>query len=399
LKLRFKKPLIAGGIIMAIISGGSFAYAATTSTPMNAGDVLNVSCPNGLSNSNLAASSETITCSSTAAPPKAIPVIVYHFLNNGCSASALTCSANYPESVSSTEMKNQLDWMKSQGYQSINLTQYDNWLAGNNIGLPAKPFLITVDNGVQNFTLAGAAILKQYGDTAVSFLDSGYADGASNICVGTPDAADPSVNMQGGQYGCSYANLGWNSTWAQLQAAQQQYPGVYQWSIEGGPSGHFVMNYTSTNADTGVTDPHCTWFYACEVGPQASSAKPAQESDAQYEARVQADLATGQKEITSYLGAANTDFGGWVVPYSVLGYPTTGCDTCTPQDYTGPGNPDGNAWLVDYAASTYHAVFVEDSTRNGLANERYRWDVGGNVTQAQFTAGIKADLAAGYFNK
>jgi hypothetical protein len=386
---------------MAIVGGGVSAYAATTTTNMRAGDVLNVACPNGISNSNVAANSETITCSATAAPAAAIPVLVYHFLNAGCRASAATCGVNEPEGVSSTQLNNQLNYMKSQGYQTINLTQYDNWLAGNTVGLPAKPFLITIDNGAQNFGPTGAAILKSYGDIAVQFLDSGYADGAAGICVGTPDAADPSVNMQGVSptSGCPYDDQGWHSTWVQLQATQKQYPGVYQYSIEAGPSGHFVMNYTSTSADTGTTDPACTWFFTCEVGPQAASAHPAQESDAQYEARVAADLTTGENEITQYLGAANSDFGGWVVPYSVLGYPTVGCDTCTPQDYTGPYNANGDAWLVDYAQQSFHSVFVEDSSRNGISNERYRWDEGGSTTLTQFEKGITNQTAAGWFNR
>ena len=109
----------------------------------------------------------------------------------------------------------------------------------------------------------------------------------------------------------------------------------------------------------------------------------------------QADWPLVSSKITANLGAANVNFAGWVVPYSDLGYPQQN----TAQDYTGPKNPDGNSWLVDQAASTYQSVFVEDSIRNGIANERYRWDLGGNITQAQFTAGIKADLAAGYLNK
>jgi hypothetical protein len=400
LKLRFTKPLIVGGILLAIVGGGTYAFAATSTTAMKAGDVLNVSCPNGISNSNVAANAETITCSSSPIGPKAIPVLVYHFLNVGCKASAGNCGVNEPEGVSSTQLKNQLSYMQGQGYTTITLTQYDNWLQGNTVGLPPKPFLITVDNGAQNFGPTGAAILQSYGDTAVSFLDTGYADGASNVCVGTPDAADPSVNTQGVSptSGCPYDDLGWHSTWTQLQAIQQQYPGVYQWALEAGPSGHFVMNYTSQSATTAV-DPACTWFFACEIGPQANSATPAQESDAQYEARVQADLTTGMAEITKYLGTAHTDFGGWVVPYSVLGYPTPGCDTCTPQDYNGPVNSDGNAWLVDYAQANFHSVFVEDSIRNGIANERYRWDEGGSTTLNQFEKGITNQLAAGYFNK
>jgi hypothetical protein len=373
-----KKLIVVGIILVGIFGAAGITYAATSSTALTAGNSLTVTCPNAISNSAIGAGTETVNCATYPGGAKAIPVLLYHQLNNGCAATAATCTAAASESVSSKELTNQLTWMKNQGYQSINLTQYDAWLGGNATGLPTKPFLITVDNGIQNFDAGAAPILQSFGDTAVNFLDSGYADGAAGICGGTPDVANPTVDTQGGQ--CPSANEYWNSTWANLQAIQAAYPGLYQWSLEGGPSGHYVQNYVSTSADTGVTDPNCYQFYACEAPG---------ETDAQYEARVQADWQSGINEITANLGAANSDFNGWVVPYSDLGYPQQN----TAQDSTGPAG-----WLVNQAAATYQSVFVEDSSRNGIAHERYRWDLGGNITQAQFTAGIKADMTAGYFN-
>lgn len=374
-----KRLILIGTIIVAILGAAGISYTATSTTALTAGKSQSVSCPNPISNTGASANSETVNCAASPPGPKAVPVILYHQLNNGCAATASTCTPAASESVSSKELQNQLNWMKGQGYVSINLTKYDNWLAGNNAGLPTKPFLITVDNGTQNFDAGAVSILKQYGDTAVNFLDSGYADGAASKCVRIPDGADPSIDTQGGQ--CPSANLYWNSTWAQLQAIQAANPGLYQWSLKGGPSGHYAENYTSTSAYTGAADPNCYQFYAC-MAPG--------ETDVQYEARVEADWQSGIAQITANLGATNTDFNGWVVPYSDLGYPQQN----TAQDSTGPAG-----WLVSQAAATYQSVFVEDSGRNGIAHERYRWDLGGDITQAQFIAGVKADLAAGYWNK
>jgi hypothetical protein len=327
-----------------------------------------------------------------------IPVIVYHQLNNGCAATAPTCSPSYPESVSTRQMTAQLRWLHNLGYQSVNLTQYLDWLHGDTRGLPAKPVLITFDNGIDNLQAGAVPILQKFHYTAVSFLVTGFTDGAPATgftCNGTPIASDPTVNTE---LGCPSADQYWDSTWSQLQALAKT--GVYQFSIEAGPSGHYVQTYNpecsgeSSCADPGLTDnTNCYEFYACE---DVNSTPP--ETDAQYEGRVQQDLNTGKAEIEQYL-ASYANLNGWVVPYGDIGDPCGDVTNPLPcgLPYNGPMNADGYSWLEDYAASQFQAVFVETPGLNGHDNERYRYDCAGGVTQAQFEQAFKSYVSAGDF--
>ena len=233
-----------------------------------------------------------------------VPVLVYHELNNGCDPTVAVCNAADPESVSTAQMQAELSFMHSQGYQTIDLDQYIDWLHGDTRGLPAKPLLITFDNGIGDLLQGAVPILQSFDYSAVAFLVSGFADGANNACTGTPVAGQPQIDTQPG---CGVDDVGWDLTWKQLQALPTS---VYQFALEAGPSGHFLQDY----------DPNCYQFYACEA---------AGETNAQYEARVVADQNTGLKEIQKYLRNVNTE--GWVVPYSDLGYSQCSQSDCTPQ--------------------------------------------------------------------
>ncbi len=332
-----RSAVVLGALVLASAASAGVALAATNTTPSKA---------------------QTHVTN--------IPVLVYHELNNGCAASSAVCNAADPESVSTTQMTAELSWMHSEGYQTINLTQYVAWLKGKATSLPAKPFLITFDNGIGDLLQEAVPILGSFHDTAVAFLVSGFADGAAGVCNGTPIAGQPQINTQPG---CIVVNKGWDLTWSQLQALPTS---VYQFALEAGPSGHFVQNY----------DSNCYQFYAC---------KAAGETDAQYEARVLADLNTGLTKIKHYLKNVNTD--GWVVPYSDLGYTQCAQSNCTAQNYNGPAG-----WLQSEAASKFQAAFVEDAQQNGVLNQRFRFDVQGWMTQAEFQSMVTGFVTAGSFN-
>jgi hypothetical protein len=295
-----------------------------------------------------------------------IPVLVYHELNNGCAPTAAACNAKDPESVSTAQMTAELSWLHSQGYRTVTLTQYLAWLKGDTSGLPTKPLLLTFDNGIGNLLQGAIPILQSLHYSAVPFLVSGFADGAAGVCHDTPISGQSAINTEPE---CPTANYGWDLTWAQLQALPTS---VYQFSLEAGPSGHFVQTY----------DPDCYQFYACMAHG---------ETVAQYQARVQADQNTGISEIKKHL--KNVNVNAWVVPYSDLGYPRCSQSNCTPQNSDGP-----TGWLQSEAAGKFQAVFVEDANRNGVMNERFRFDVNGWMTQSEFQTMLSGDIAAGSFN-
>lgn len=297
-----------------------------------------------------------------AVSPASIPVLDWHELDNGCASTAAVCNSPDPESVSTAQLTDELDYLRTNGYHTISPAQYRAWTQGSKATLPANPVLLVADNGIENFLAGAQPLLKQNGFTAAAALVTGFADGAGGICrqpVFEPGC--PGDNMGGG----------WDATWTQLGSHARS--GVYQFILESGTAGHFVQTY----------DPACTAFYACMLPG---------ETEAAYEARVQSDLTSGQAEIISKLGASHFTAGLWVVPYSDDGY--AGCTStgCTPQPYDAAAG-----WLPSWTASTFPVAFVEDAFRNGVQHERYRFDVKSWMSLSQFADALTSHLAAGDF--
>jgi Bacterial Ig-like domain (group 3) len=295
--------------------------------------------------------------------PTQIPVLDWHELNNGCASTVPVCNASDPESVSTAQLSAELAYLQAQGYKTISPQQYLEWVEGEreSPALPAKPVLLVVDNGIENFLAGAQPVLASYGDTAAVAVVTGFADGASNVCP------EPTYEP-----GCPVDNVEWDATWAQLHALSSS---VYSFIIEAGTAGHFVQDY----------DPNCTAFYACTVPGESAAA---------YESRVETDLAKGQSEIESKLGFNRFTSGLWVVPYSDDGYTACSGNSCTPQPSDGPAG-----WLTSWTAKNFPVAFVEDSFRNGVQNERFRIDVQGWMTAAEFEGMFNADVAAGYFTR
>jgi len=302
-----------------------------------------------------------LSVAAAAATPQAtsIPVLTWHELNNGCASSAPVCNASDPESVSTAQLTAELAYLKAQNYHTVTPAQYLAWAQGSNPILPTNPIFLVADNGIENFVAGAQPILKADGFTMAVAVITGFADGASGTCK--EPAFEP---------GCPSANKNWDATWSQLKALSSS---VYSFITESGTAGHFVQTY----------DPNCTAFYACMLPNETTAA---------YESRVSLDLSAGQAEIVSKLGAARFNSGLWVVPYSDAGYKPCTDTGCTPQQYDGPPG-----WLTSWTASTFPVAFVEDAFRNGLQHERFRIDVQGWMTQAEFQSMLSQDVATGDF--
>lgn len=280
--------------------------------------------------------------------PYTIPVLDWHELNNGCSPTAPVCNASDPESVSTAQLTAELAWLRAQGFNSISASQYLAWTEGRNLSLPSSPILLVADNGIEPFLVGAAPVLQQYGYTMLVSVVTGFADGASGDCP------EPEYEAA-----CPLFNVGWDATWAQLRAL----PSVYSFIFEAGTAGHFVQTY----------DPACTEFYACLLP---------KETAVQYEDRVMSDITQGINELHRQLGRRVTD-GLWVVPYGDLGYTACTMLSCVPQESDGPPG-----WLAAMGANNFGVVFVEDSFRNGIENERYRVDVQGWMTLTEFESQV-----------
>lgn len=274
-------------------------------------------------------------------------------------------------------------WLARTGHHTVTLAQYETWLADGRTKLPAKPVLITADNGIGSFLTGAQPVLARHHFTAVAFLVSGFADGAAGHCAPRVTVASRTFDVQPG---CPADNTGWDLTWARLRTLN---PGVWEFSLEAGPSGHYVQDY----------DPKCPAFDACKIPGETATA---------YEKRVTAETAAGLAALNRELPGRVAP-GAWVVPYSDLGYSACARDSrlmfrsgariisaasCTPQPYDGP-----RGWLTSYAASRFRAVFVEDAYRNGIDRERFRFDINGQDTLSYFQRTLATFTSAGDFGR
>ncbi|MPM71071.1 hypothetical protein SDC9_118034 [bioreactor metagenome] len=97
------------------------------------------------------------------AATQGIPVLLYHRV--GYSKDYLT--------VTPEKFNRDLVWLIDNGYQTISLAQFNNFMAGNSINLPKKPVLITFDDGyVDNYENAYFSLLN-YGMVAAFFIITG----------------------------------------------------------------------------------------------------------------------------------------------------------------------------------------------------------------------------------
>lgn len=292
-----------------------------------------------------------------------VPVLVYHEINDGCSASASVCQPHTyaggsdPESVSTAQFARQMKYLHDAGYRTVTMAQYVAWIRNENAPMPRKPILLVADNGIGPFLDAAQPVLLRYRYYMTAAIVTGFADGASGLCP------DPSL-----QPGCGTQNRNWDLTWPQLRALGPE----YNFILEAGRSGHFLQAY----------DPRCQEFYPCRLPGETVAA---------YERRVATENARGRGELKQQLKSrVNTQ--AWVVPYSDLGYHGCALAGCTPQDSNGP-----RGWLARWAAGQYQVVFVEDAFRNGIARERFRIDINGWMDMDYFVGLIRADIEAGDF--
>jgi hypothetical protein len=299
-----------------------------------------------------------------------VPVLNYH----GITGPLDETPDEYDQSPA--EAAQELAYLQTNGYQSINLEQYETWLTTG--ALPAgitKPVLITVDDGLTD-ELAWDPLLQQYGFTAVLFEVTGYADNS------TPGQDDPSANM----------------SWAQVQALAAT--GRWEIAFHAGQYGHTDFSDPNNTIDLGsgqtqTYESTCWTFYTC-LGDITTTGGvtpvTAQETPAQFESQIETDITAGVAELKAEVPSAS--LLAWACPWNACGQWTT--------QYNDSSNTVQD-WLPGYAASQFPIVFTQtDPMQYGDAtgtvgaitgdNRHYRFEVLTTTTIDQFAAAL-TDLA------
>jgi peptidoglycan/xylan/chitin deacetylase (PgdA/CDA1 family) len=136
--------------------GYTNAWAETGNTPAAQGNTANAQAPAGIGN--------TTAARSMAEP---VPVLCYHRFGH------------YPDKdpyfASVEELTRQFDIIKSEGFTPITVSDLLAGWAGKKV-LPAKPLLLTIDDGYADFATVGRPIFLKYGYPATLFVYTQFID-------------------------------------------------------------------------------------------------------------------------------------------------------------------------------------------------------------------------------
>jgi hypothetical protein len=98
------------------------------------------------------------------AHPQAVPVLLYHGIND----------RDDGYSVSQATFARQIALLRRLGYRSLSIEQYVRFLRGDRRGLPARPVLITFDDGRLDSYRGADNVLHDYDMRATMFVIPGF---------------------------------------------------------------------------------------------------------------------------------------------------------------------------------------------------------------------------------
>jgi peptidoglycan/xylan/chitin deacetylase (PgdA/CDA1 family) len=116
---------------------------------------------------------------STRAPR--LPVLMYHSL---CADPENGVSAYYKTNTSPAVFREQMRQLAESGYHTVDLEHVAAWLNGGP-PLPEKSFVITFDDGFQDFYTDGFPVLQEHGFTAAMFLPTAFIGDERRTFQGT----------------------------------------------------------------------------------------------------------------------------------------------------------------------------------------------------------------------
>lgn len=103
----------------------------------------------------------------------AFPILMYHYIRKPPSPAADLVGYNL--SISPQDFQVQMDWLLHNGYHPVDFDDVRAYFAGSQ-PLPAKPVVITLDDGYADLYTAAYPILRAHGFKAVAYIVSGFVN-------------------------------------------------------------------------------------------------------------------------------------------------------------------------------------------------------------------------------
>jgi hypothetical protein len=105
-------------------------------------------------------------------PSVRVPILMYHYIRV---VQDPRDRLGFNLSVTPSDFSQQMDWLDQNGYHPIDLADLRGYLLGHG-SLPAKPIVLTFDDGYRDMYTTAFPILRGHHFKAVSYVVSGFVN-------------------------------------------------------------------------------------------------------------------------------------------------------------------------------------------------------------------------------
>ncbi len=133
-----------------------------------------------------------------------LPILTYHYVRQP--PSMKTDLVGYRLSVSPADFTAQMDWLSANGFHPVDFDDVRAYFAGRQ-PLPAKPLVITLDDGYADLYTTAVPILKAHDFKAVAYIVSSFVGQPRYVTAAQVTEMDRS-GIQIGSHTVDHANIG-----------------------------------------------------------------------------------------------------------------------------------------------------------------------------------------------
>jgi len=131
-----------------------------------------------------------------------VPILMYHYIRvNPVPGDKL----GYSLSVTPDDFQAQLDWLAANGYHTIDFNDLRAYYEGRQ-PLPARPVIITLDDGYKDLYTTAYPIIRTHGFKAVAYIVFGFLGAPNNVTSDQVREMDRN-GIQIGSHTISHADL------------------------------------------------------------------------------------------------------------------------------------------------------------------------------------------------
>lgn len=132
-----------------------------------------------------------------------VPILEYHYVRV---VDYRRDVMGYNLSVTPADFKAQMDWLYAHGYHPVTFADLRAYFAGRQ-PLPARPVVLTFDDGYQNFWTSAEPILLAHGFRSVSYVVPGFWNNAFYMSPQEVQVLDRSGMVEIGSHTMNHADL------------------------------------------------------------------------------------------------------------------------------------------------------------------------------------------------